>query len=352
MRHGAQSDPANRFLAVHAEPDDAHWEWDPQDRPDPAQRSVEYLIDEAQSIVSENQSPDIPFRYSLNPYRGCSHGCAYCYARNTHEYLGLSAGIDFETKIFVKPSAARLFRDFLARPSWVPEEVAFSGVTDCYQPAERRYRLTRACLEVALACRQPVGIVTKNALVVRDLDLLREMAALRLVHVHVSVTTLDAELARVMEPGTSIPSARLRAIELLSAAGVPTRVMVAPIIPGLNDAEIPAILAAAAAAGARDAAYILLRLPLTVAPVFQEWLSRTQPLKAAKIEGLIRTTRDGALSQSAWGERMRGNGPFAEQVRQLFRVCVQKSGLNQPLPPHDFSRFQPPADGSGQLLLF
>ena len=241
----------------------------------------------------------------------------------------------------MKHGAAQLFRDFLANDAWQPEEVVFSGVTDCYQPAERQFRLTRQCLEVALECRLPVGIVTKNALVVRDIDLLREMAALRLVHVNVSVTTLDPQLARVMEPGTSIPSARLRAIEMLVQAGVPTRVLVAPIIPGLNDSEIPSILEAAQAAGARGASYILLRLPLTVEPVFREWLSRTQPLKAQKIEGLIRETRGGSLSSSDWGKRMVGTGQIAEQVGNLFRVFVKKNGLDQTLPPHDFSQFRP-----------
>jgi len=266
--------------------------------------------------------------------------------------LGFNAGFDFETKIVVKHDAAKLFREFLSNDAWQPDEVVFSGVTDCYQPAERQFRLTRQCLEVALECRLPVGIVTKNALVVRDLDLLREMASLRLVHVNVSVTTLDAELARNMEPRTSIPSARLRAIEMLAQAGIPTRVMVAPIIPGLNDSEIPTILEAAQAAGARGASYILLRLPLTVEPVFREWLSRTQPLRAQKIEGLIRETRGGSLSSSGWGKRMIGTGQIAEQVRNLFRVFVQKYGLDQTLPPHDFSQFRSSIPRSGQLRLF
>jgi DNA repair photolyase len=319
-----------------------------------SQRSVptEYFTDLSKSIISENDSPDIPFRYSLNPYRGCQHGCAYCYARNTHEYLGFNAGLDFETKIIVKHDAPELFREFLANDAWEPEEVVFSGVTDCYQPAERQFRLTRQCLEVALDCRLPVGIVTKNALVERDLDLLRDMAAQRLVHVNISMTTLDAELSRVMEPRTTVPAARLRAIRVLSESGIPTRVMVAPIIPGLNDSEIPAILEAARAAGAHGAAYQLLRLPLTVEPVFREWLSRTQPLKAQKVEGLIRATREGAFNQSQWGQRMTGSGQVAEQIRKLFRVCAKKLSLDSKLPPHDFSRFRPPAPKSGQLRLF
>ena len=352
MRHGSMIDPPNRFEKTHREPDLEHLEWDQEYLRGLDERQVEYLTDASKSIVSENNSPDIPFRYSLNPYRGCLHGCSYCYARNSHEYLGFNAGLDFETKIVVKHAAANLFREFLSRETWQPEEVVFSGVTDCYQPAERQFRLTRQCLEVALECRLPVGIVTKNALVVRDLDLLREMASLRLVHVNISVTTLDPELARVMEPRTSIPSARLRAIELLAQAGVPTRVMVAPIIPGLNDSEIPAILKAAKDSGAFAAAYILLRLPLTVEPVFREWLSRTQPLKLPKIEGLIRETREGKLSNSDWGKRMVGTGTIAEQVQKLFRVFVRKSKLDRALPPHDFSQFRPATPRSGQLRLF
>ncbi len=352
MRHGSMIDPPNRFDKVERERDLEHLEWDQEYLSGLNERAIEYLADDSKSIISENNSPDIPFRYSINPYRGCIHGCSYCYARNTHEYLGLNAGLDFETKIFVKHDAANLFRDFLSKDSWQPEEVVFSGVTDCYQPAERQFALTRQCLEVALETRLPVGIVTKNALVVRDLDLLRQMASLRLVHVNVSVTTLDTDLARVMEPRTSIPSARLRAIQMLSEAGVPTQVMVAPIIAGLNDSEIPSILEAAKAAGAQAASYILLRLPLTVEPVFLEWLNRTQPLKAQKIDGLIRETRDGNLSSSDWGKRMVGTGQIAEQVRSLFQIFIKKLGMDRTLPPHDFTQFRPAIPRSGQLRLF
>jgi DNA repair photolyase len=352
MRHGSRIDPPNRFDKIQQERDLEHLEWDQEYLRGLDSRPVEYLSDSSKSIVSENNSPDIPFRYSLNPYRGCLHGCSYCYARNTHEYLGFNAGLDFETKIVVKHDAANLFRDFVSKDSWKPEQVVFSGVTDCYQPAERQFKLTRQCLEVALECRLPIGIVTKNALVVRDLDLLQQMASLRLVHVNISITTLDAELARNMEPRTSIPTARLRAVQMLSEAGVPTRVMVAPIIPGLNDSEIPSILEAAKTAGALGASYVLLRLPLTVEPVFREWLNRTQPLKAQKVEGLIRETRGGNLNDSDWGKRMVGTGQMAEQVRKLFRVFVQKYKLDQEFPPHDFSQFRPATPRSGQLRLF
>ncbi|MDA0833128.1 MAG: PA0069 family radical SAM protein [Planctomycetota bacterium] len=352
MRYGSNIDPPNRFEAVHRELDFEHVEWDQEYLDSSIRRQVEYIADASRSVISENNSPDVPFRYSLNPYRGCQHGCAYCYARNTHEYLGYNAGLDFETKIIVKYEAPLLFREFLSRPSWQPQEIAFSGVTDCYQPAEREFQLTRGCLEVALEYRQPIGIVTKNALVVRDLDLLSDLAAQRLVHVNISVTTLDAELARTMEPRTSTPAARLRAIEMLSQRGIPTRIMVAPVIPGLNDPEIPAILSAGKEAGATAAAYILLRLPLTVEPVFREWLERTEPLKAQKIESLIRDTRSGYLNRSEWGARMTGTGNIAEHVKNVFQIFSRKLGLHEALPDYDVSRFHPPTPRGGQLRLF
>ncbi|HUY90217.1 MAG TPA: PA0069 family radical SAM protein [Pirellulales bacterium] len=350
MRHGSQIDPPNRFDRVRQTPDLEHVEWDQEYLDGRLQRAIEYLPDNSQSLVSENDSPDVPFRYSVNPYRGCAHGCSYCYARNSHEYLGLNAGLDFETRILVKHDAPALLRGFLGRRSWKPEPITFSGVTDCYQPAERRYRLTRGCLEVAAECRQPISIVTKNALVVRDLDLLQPMAAMNLVQVNLSVTTLDDELARTMEPRTSIPQARLRAMRMLADAGVPVRVMAAPIIPGLNDHEIPAILAAAKEAGAGAAGYVLLRLPLNVEPVFREWLARTQPLKAEKVERSIRRTRGGKLSEAAWGTRMRGAGPLADQINAMFEVFVRRLNFAG-LPPQDCSQFRPPQT-SGQMTLF
>lgn len=260
--------------------------------------------------------------------------------------------MDFETKVVVKHDAPKLFREFLSRDSWMPEPITFSGVTDCYQPAERRYRLTRHCLEVAAECCQPIGIVTKNALVVRDLDVLSKMAARNLVQVFLSITTLQPQLARDMEPRTSIPEARLRAVRMLSEAGVPVGVMAAPIIPGLNDAEIPAILEAAKAAGALKANYILLRLPLTVEPVFQEWLQRTQPNRAERILGRVRETRSGKLNNSTWGERMVGTGQIADQIKDLFRLFRRKHGLEGPMPQQDCSQFRPPLPTSGQLRLF
>jgi len=351
MRHGSNLDPPNRFERVHSEADFEHWEWDDEYLKERTDRRIQYLPDTSRSIVSENDSPDIPFRFSVNPYRGCVHACPYCYARNTHEYLGLNAGLDFETKIFVKHEAPKLLREFLRRDSWPPQPITFCGITDCYQPAEREFRLTRQCLEVANECNLPISIITKNALVLRDLDLLREMASRKLAHVNLSITTLDPELARVMEPRTSIPAARLRAVKTLVEAGVPVRVMVAPLIPGLNDHEAPHVMKAAKAAGASDARYVLLRLPLTVEPVFREWLHRTQPLKSEKVENLVRQTRGGQLNESTWGKRMVGTGALADQIHSLFQVFRQKYGFGD-LPKLDASQFVPPKSKNGQLRLF
>jgi DNA repair photolyase len=342
----------NRFERLHVEADFEQVEHDQEFLDQQSHCPTEYLADDSQTIVAENDSPDISFRYSLNAYRGCAHGCSYCYARPYHEYLGMSAGLDFESKILVKHNAAALLREFLARPGWRPEPIVMSGVTDCYQPAERQFRLTRQCLEVALEARQPIGIITKNALVLRDLDLLREMAQLQLLHVGISVTTLDAELARTMEPRTSRPAARLRAIGELSAFGVPVRVMIAPIIPGLNDSEIPAVMEAAAAAGAMSAGYTLLRLPLAVKPIFLEWLERTRPSARPKIENLVRSTRGGKHNVAEFGARMRGTGDIAEQIARIFEVFAARYGLNGPLPPCDTAAFRPPLPQSGQMRLF
>jgi DNA repair photolyase len=302
--------------------------------------------------VTENDSPDVPFRYSVNPYRGCEHGCSYCYARPSHEYLGLSAGLDFESKIFIKEQAPQLLRAWLARKNWQPEMICFSGITDCYQPAERSFKLTRGCLQVAAEARQPVGIITKNRLVTRDLDVLSPMAERSLVHVSISITTLDEQLARRMEPRTSRPAARLEAIRELVAAGVPTRVMIAPIIPGLNDSEIPQILKAAREAGAGSAGHVLLRLSGAVRPVFLEWLSRSEPTHAARVEAAIRQTRAGKLNDTQFGRRMRGTGTRAEQIEQTFRTFAKRYELDRSLSPFDFSHFQPPTLPGGQLRLF
>jgi DNA repair photolyase len=351
-RHGrgAQADPPNRFEAIHVERD--FEQLDLGDSADERPVKTQFLIDHSRSIVSENDSPDIPFRYSVNPYRGCEHGCVYCYARPTHEYLGFNAGLDFESRILVKERAPELFRDWLARDEYVPEWIAFSGVTDCYQPIERRFELTRKCLQVAADCGQPISIVTKNALVARDLDVLQPMADRRTAKVMLSITTLDTELARTLEPRTSSPEARLRTIRELSAAGVETGVMIGPVIPGLNDSEIPAILAAAKEAGAVVAQYILLRLPLTVLPIFTDWLAKALPSKRDKIESLIRQCRDGKLNDSQFGSRRKGEGLIAEQIAQSFRVFAKKYRLDETRPPLETRFFQHPTPSSGQMRLF
>ena len=352
MRHGSQLDPPNRFESVRTEASDDHLEWDVEYLAERTRRKIEYIENSSKTIVTENNSPDINFRFSVNPYNGCVHSCSYCYARPYHEYLGFNAGLDFETKIVVKRDAPELLRDFLARDSWKPELIAFSGITDCYQPAEREFKITRQCLEVAAEANQPVGIVTKNALVVRDLDILGPMAKKGLVHVCVSITTLEPELARVMEPRTSIPTARLRAIRELSEAGIPTKVMVSPIVPGLNDSEMPAILEGAKNAGAISASYILLRLPMTVEPVFLEWLERTQPDRNERVLNRIRQCREGELSDSQFGSRMRGKGEIAEQIDKMFKVFSKKHGLDRPLPPLNYDLFVPPTSSNGQKRLF
>jgi len=349
---GSFINPPHRFEKTRLAADFEQWEHDLEMPAEQARSTEEYLPDESKSIVSENDSPDIPYRFNVNPYRGCSHGCSYCYARPYHEFLGLSAGLDFETKILVKHDAPALLREFLSRPSWKPEPITFSGVTDCYQPAERQFRLTRGCLEVASEAHQPITVITKNSLVLRDLDLLAAMGSARLIHVNISVTTLDAELARTMEPRTTTPAAKLKTIRVLTDAGIPVRVMVAPIIPGLTDHETPAILEAAHQAGAAAAGYVLLRLPLTVEPIFRAWLEENYPNKKERVEALIRSTRSGKLTDSQFGRRMRGEGNYARQIAQNFKVFSQRFGLDRRLPELDVAQFRPPRPASGQLQMF
>ncbi len=269
------------------------------------------------------------FSVSLNPYRGCEHGCAYCYARPTHEYLGLSAGLDFERELFVKRDAAALLRRALAAPSWVPEPIALSGVTDPYQPLERRERVTRACLEVLAEHRQPVSLISKNHLVTRDLDLLSELAHHRAVAVTISITTLDDDLRASMEPRTSSPARRLAAIRALADAGVPVGVNVAPVIPGLTDAEIPTILAAAADAGAAFAGTVMLRLPHAVEEVFRSWLATLDPARASRVLARVREVRGGRLNDADFGRRMRGTGTYADQIRSLYELALRRHGLER-----------------------
>ncbi len=333
---GVVGNPRNRFESLG-------FEWDedvpPDERPAP---TTQFLDDATQTIIAYNSSPDIPYRASVNPYRGCEHGCSYCYARPFHEYLGFSAGIDFESKIMVKREAPKLLRSELSSSKWEPQLLAMSGVTDCYQPIERKLKLTRQCLEALYEFRNPVGMVTKNRLVTRDKDILSEMAKSRLCQVFLSINSLDSELAREMEPRTSSPRARLEALAELADAGIPTGVLIAPVVPGLNDHEIPGILKAAYEAGAVCAGHILLRLPFGVKDLFLDWARRSYPTKAEKIESRIRNTRDGKLDDARFGARMTGNGIFAEQIETLFRVNARKYKLDKAPPPVDVSKFRRP----------
>ena len=311
---------------------------------------TQYLRDTSRSVLVRNDSPDVGFTVGLNPYRGCEHGCVYCYARPFHEFLGMSAGLDFETRILVKEDAPTLLERELARPGYRPEVIGMSGVTDCYQPIERVLRITRRCLEVLASCRHPVGLITKNALITRDVDLLRELAQWNAVAVHVSLTTLDGALHRVMEPRASHPEQRLRAIESLAQAGIPTAVLIGPVIPGLTDHEIPAILDAAASAGAQSAGHIVLRLPGAVEELFTAWLARHVPDRRAKVLSRLRAMRNGKLDDPRFGSRMRGEGVFAEQIHSLFDLTRRKARLESALPEPSCANFRRPS--GAQLDLF
>lgn len=308
--------------------------------------------EQARRIITRNESPDISFDRSINPYRGCEHGCTYCFARPTHAYMGLSPGLDFETKLFAKPNAARLLEKELSKPGYEVRAIAIGTNTDPYQPIERHHRIMREILEVLDAAGHPVGIVTKSALVIRDVDILSRMAERNLVKVALSVTTLDRKLARAMEPRAATPERRLDTLRLLSGAGIPTTVMVAPVIPALNESEIERILEAAAAAGVREAGYVLLRLPLEVRDVFIEFLERDYPDRAKHVMTLIRSMRGGKDYDAAWGERMRGNGPYAWQIGRRFEIATRKLGLNQNRLRLRTDLFVPPVIAGNQLDLF
>lgn len=294
----------------------------------PPRADVQVYLDESRSILSENDSPDLPFRWSVNPYRGCQHGCPYCYARPTHEYYELGAGTDFETRIIVKPDAPRLLAEAFSRKSWKRENVSFSGVTDCYQPLEAAWELTRGCLEVCAEFRNPVSIVTKSYLIVRDIDLLLRLSRRSSVHVYCSIAFADDALARRVEPNAPPPSRRFEALRQLSAAGLRVGVMVAPVIPALNDREIPAVLERAAELGARSATYSALRLPGSVQTVFFERLREQHPEAAHHVESRVRAMRGGRLNDSRFGWRFRGGGPYWESVERLFEVTARRLGLN------------------------
>ncbi|MGH7819664.1 MAG: PA0069 family radical SAM protein, partial [Candidatus Binatia bacterium] len=329
-------------IAVEADPDASERE--------PTRPATQYLRDASRTVIARNESPDVGFERSVNPYRGCAHGCTYCFARPTHEYLGFSAGLDFETKILVKEKAAELLREELSSPRWKPQVVAMSGVTDPYQPVERRLRLTRRCLEVLAEFRNPVILITKNHLITRDADLLAELASHGAAAVFVSVTTLDQGLQRILEPRTSTPRRRLEAIAELVRAGVPTGALVAPVIPGLTDHEIPAIVAAAAAAGARFAGHVPLRLPWAVKDLFERWLEDHFPERKEKILNRIRDIRGGRLNDPSFGSRMRGEGAFAEEIHALFAVACRRAGIGAERVTLSAAAFRRP--GGAQLRLF
>ncbi len=355
---GAATNPANRFerLQYEADGDDLD-ALAAQDADDAAGNEASrrrartlYLRDPSRTILSHNESPDVPFDVGLNPYRGCEHGCIYCYARPTHEYLGFSAGLDFETRILVKENAPELLREALRARKWQPQLIGLSGVTDPFQPIERKMELTRGCLEVLLEARNPVGVITKNALVARDADLLGELARFEAASVNLSITTLDGELQRSLEPRTSHPRKRLEAISALAEAGVPVGVMVAPVIPGLNDHEIPSILRAAAEAGASRAGYLIVRLPHGVAPLFESWLETHRPERAARVLAHLRSMRGGGLDDPRFGSRMRGQGQLAANIAQLFDVSARRAGLRREHRAKSTQHFRRPS--GDQLQLF
>jgi DNA repair photolyase len=334
---GAAGNPMNRFEAIQLE---READWDPSEDPAP---TTKFFRDASQTIIAYNDSPDVGFSASVNPYRGCEHGCIYCYARPTHEYLGFSAGLDFESKIMVKNDAPELLRKELASPKWKPQVVAFSGVTDCYQPIERKLKLTRHCLEVMAQFRNPLVIITKNHLVTRDVDVLGQLAEHSAAAVFVSVTTLDGSLTPKLEPRTSLPSHRLEAIAALNRAGVPVGVLVAPVIPALNDQEIPSIIEAAVKAGASYAGYVPLRLPYGVSALFENWLARHFPDRKEKVLNRVRAMRGGRLNDPNFGSRMRGEGVFADQIAALFEVAARKWDVLDRRPLLSAAAFRVPA---------
>ena len=340
---GALANPTGRFEPFQVEPD--------LEALVPSRRT-QFLPDPSRTALTFNQSPDIPFDASLNPYRGCEHGCAYCYARPTHEYLGYSAGLDFETKILVKERAPELLRRELSAPRWVPQVVALSGVTDAYQPIERKLELTRRCIAVFAEFRNPITVITKNALVARDIDLFQQLAAHRAVSVSLSLTSLDPEIQRTLEPRASSIRERLRAIEALAQAGIPTGALLGPVIPGLTDHEIPKLLEAAKNAGASHASYIVLRLPHGLKKLFDDWLLTHQPLRRDKVIHRLESLRGGRLNDPRFGSRMRGEGNFADQIGDSFRIWARKLSLDGPRPALSTEAFRRPGGKQLELSLY
>lgn len=343
---GAQFNPKNRFqsgeyLCMYPEAID-DWESIP--------RKTEFILDDSKAVVNKVESPDVGMMYSLNPYQGCEHGCVYCYARNSHEYWGYSAGLDFESRIVVKKNAAALLRRFFDRPDWTPAPISLSGNTDCYQPIERRMRITRQLLEVCLEYRNPVGILTKNALVLRDTDILKELASMDLVRVFTSITSLDEDLRLKMEPRTAAYRNRLKVVETMSKNGIPTGIMNAPIIPGLTDHQMPEVLKAAADAGAQWAGYTIVRLNGAIGPLFKDWLYKAYPDRADKVWESICACHGGSVNDSRFGNRIVGEGKFAEMIKMQFQIFCRKYGLNQTELQFNTSLFR--RVKNGQLPLF
>ncbi|QRM42636.1 PA0069 family radical SAM protein [Rhizobium sp. BG4] len=342
---GAGLNPSGRFEPQSRETFDDGWQTLEELPP----FRTEVQIEKPRTAITRNESPDIPFDRSINPYRGCEHGCIYCFARPTHAYMGLSAGLDFEAKLFAKPDAAKLLERELAKPGYKPRVIAIGTNTDPYQPIEKEWRIMRQILEVLNKASHPVSIVTKSAMIMRDIDILKDMAAKGLVRASLSVTTLDRKLARTMEPRASTPPRRLEAIHALSEAGIPTSVMAAPVIPALNDHELERILEASHAAGAREAGYVLLRLPLEVSPLFRDWLLQHYPDRYRHVMSLVRSMRGGKDYDAEFGKRMKGAGPYAWQISRRFEMATKRLGMVRRSMPLRDDLFVPP-DGSGVQL--
>lgn len=345
---GAKSNRTGRFESQVRETFDDGWSGDEE----PAQILTQLQPMKSRTIIARNQSPDVGFDRSINPYRGCSHGCIYCYARPAHAYLGLSPGLDFESKIFFKPQAGELLAKELSKPGYKPATIHIGGDTDPYQPDEKTLRVTRQVIETLERFGHPFTLITKSALILRDLDVLSRMAERGLTRVAISITTLDRRLARSMEPRAATPGKRVEAVRRLTEAGVPVTVMFAPAIPGLNDHEVEAVLEAAGKAGARGAGYVALRLPREIAQLFEEWLQSDHPDRARKVMSLVRQIRSGEVYRAAWGDRMVGDGPVAEVLRQRFHLAVKRFGLDQPWTALDISQFKPPRPPAAQMDLF
>jgi DNA repair photolyase len=346
---GATYNPANRYRRDSRSVEDDGWTPDDERLP-PLATTV--TIQQSRTIIARNDSPDIGFDRSINPYQGCEHGCVYCFARPTHAYHDLSPGLDFETRLFAKPDAAKLLRIELAKPGYACEPIALGTNTDPYQPVEREWRITRSILELLAECEHPFTIVTKSALVERDLDVIAPMAAKRMARVFLSVTTLDKALARTLEPRAAAPHRRLQAVEALARSGVPTGVMVAPIIPQMNDKDLESILEAASKAGATHAGWVILRLPLEVAPLFRDWLATHHPLRAQHVMSLVRQIHGGRDYDATFGKRQTGTGVYAQLIRKRFEIACKRFGLNEDRAPLDTSKFRPPRLETPQMDLF